>query len=73
MFVCLCNAVTDHQIRESLKSGEVRHLRDLERELGVGIGCGRCSEHAREILREESAMAARPPIAAPRRCARVSA
>jgi len=49
MYVCICNAVTDKQIREAAKSG-AEDLWDLRRELGVAAGCGSCKEMASEIL-----------------------
>jgi bacterioferritin-associated ferredoxin len=51
MYVCICNAVTDKQIREAVKSG-AEDLWDLRRELGVASGCGSCKEMASEILAE---------------------
>jgi len=51
MYVCICNAVTDKQIRKAAESG-VQDLWGLQRELGVGSGCGACKEMASEILRE---------------------
>ncbi len=51
MYVCICNAVTDKQIRKAAESG-VQDLWDLQRELGVAVACGACKEMASEILRE---------------------
>ena len=51
MYVCICNAITDKQIRQAAESG-VRDLWGLQRELGVAAGCGSCTEMASEILRE---------------------
>ena len=51
MYVCICNAITDKQIRQAAQSG-VRDLWGLQRELGVASGCGSCKEVASEILRE---------------------
>jgi len=51
MYVCICNAITDKQIRQAAKAG-VRDLWGLQRELGVAAGCGSCSETASDILRE---------------------
>ena len=51
MYVCICNAITDKQIRQAAESG-VRDLWGLQRELGVASGCGSCKEVASEILRE---------------------
>ena len=51
MYVCICNAVTDKQIRKAAESG-VQDLWGLQRELGVAVGCGACKEMASEILHE---------------------
>jgi len=51
MYVCICNAITDKQIRKAAESG-VRDLWSLQRKLGVAAGCGSCKEAASEILRE---------------------
>lgn len=49
MYICICNAVTDRQIKEAVKNGATT-LIDLEFELGVATGCGRCVESAMELL-----------------------
>ena len=51
MYVCVCHAVTDRQIREAARSG-ARNLRDLRRELNVTRDCGRCASCARQCLEE---------------------
>jgi len=51
MYVCICNAITDTQIRQAAKSG-VRDLWQLQKELGVAANCGSCKEQASQILRE---------------------
>ena len=51
MYVCLCNGVTDSQIREAAEQG-ARSVRDLERCLGVASSCGRCQPCAEELLDE---------------------
>ena len=51
MYVCICNAVTDKQIRKAAESG-VQDLWGLQRELGVAVACGACKEMACEILLE---------------------
>ncbi len=58
MYVCICNAVTDKQIRKAAESG-VKDLWDLQRELGVAAGCGSCKEMASEILGESRLAKAR--------------
>ena len=51
MYVCICNAVTEKQIRSAVAAG-VRDLWALQRECGVAAGCGSCKEMASEILNE---------------------
>ena len=51
MFVCICNGVTDSQIREALADGATS-LEDLHDELGVASQCGSCSEHALSLIHE---------------------
>ena len=54
MYVCVCNAITDKQIREAAETG-VRDLWGLQAKLGVASNCGSCKETASEILREHRA------------------
>ena len=51
MYVCVCNAVTDRQIRRAFAEG-ARTLKELKTELGVAARCGTCKERAVDILRE---------------------
>ena len=49
MYVCVCNAVTDHEIRGAVKLG-VRTFDDLSATLGVATCCRRCTDCARQVL-----------------------
>lgn len=51
MFVCICNAITDKQIRAAAEDGAT-DLWGLQARLGVAAGCGSCKETASEILAE---------------------
>ena len=51
MYVCICNGITDKQIRRAAKAG-VRNLWGLQAELGVASNCGSCKEVAMEIIRD---------------------
>jgi bacterioferritin-associated ferredoxin len=51
MYVCVCNAVTERDIGCAVAEG-CCSLRDLREQLGVGACCGRCTDHAREVLRD---------------------
>ncbi len=54
MYICICKAVTDKQIRRAAANG-VDNLYELRESLGVGSGCGSCASHAQEILHESAA------------------
>jgi bacterioferritin-associated ferredoxin len=49
VYVCICNGVTDHQIREAAASG-VRSVAELTMRTGCGATCGTCLETASAIL-----------------------
>lgn len=51
MYVCVCNAVTDRQIRRAAVRGATT-VEDLSRELKVATCCGRCRDCARAVLEE---------------------
>jgi len=67
MYVCICNAVTESQIREAANAG-TRNLWDLTARLGVAAGCGCCREQAAAVLRDARSSSCetavrRPPAA----------
>ena len=49
MYVCLCKAVTDRQIRESIAGGACTFA-DVRRQLGVATQCGKCGQLAKSIV-----------------------
>lgn len=49
MYVCICNGITDKQIRAAVAEG-VTSLRQLEDKLGVASQCGSCAEHALSLI-----------------------
>ena len=49
MYVCVCKAVTDRQIRRAVRDGVVTFER-LQMELAVATCCGRCEPFARQLL-----------------------
>ncbi|WP_199153140.1 (2Fe-2S)-binding protein [Chromobacterium sp. ASV23] len=51
MYVCLCNAVTDSQIRQAVYGGATR-MCDLRRELGIASDCGKCACMANQIRKD---------------------
>lgn len=63
MYICLCNAITERQVRDCARSGACSP-EDLASQLGVGSGCGRCLECAVDLLREVHKAAVQPPLLA---------
>ena len=51
MYVCICNAITDKQIRTAAEAGAT-DLWGLQEALGVATKCGSCKQTASEILAE---------------------
>jgi bacterioferritin-associated ferredoxin len=51
MYVCLCNGITENQIREAVSAG-ADSLPALRLELGVASCCGRCADCAQQVLQE---------------------
>ncbi len=59
MYLCICKAVSDQQIRQAVEQG-VRTLGDLSARFGVGIECGKCIDGIREFL--DTCLAAPPSV-----------
>ncbi|WP_066567908.1 (2Fe-2S)-binding protein [Snodgrassella sp. CFCC 13594] len=53
MYVCLCNAITDRQIQETVAAG-ANSLTDLQAQLGVATCCGCCADVACSYLSANS-------------------
>ena len=49
MYVCICNGVTDHQIREAASHG-VSTVAELTMRTGCGANCGTCLDTAAALL-----------------------
>ena len=65
MYVCLCNGVTDREIREVAAAG-CRTLPELTMRTGCGASCGSCLSMAQDILDEvHAAQALDVPVIAP--------
>jgi bacterioferritin-associated ferredoxin len=54
MYVCVCNAVTDSDIRKAVDDG-VRNLRQLSQMTGCSTTCGCCKDMAVEVLKQSLA------------------
>lgn len=51
MYVCICNKVTDTQIRHAARNGNCS-ADAVCAQLNVGTGCGKCKQCAKEIVHE---------------------
>lgn len=49
VYVCICNGVTDHQIREAASHG-VTSVAELTMRTGCGATCGSCLDMAGDLL-----------------------
>jgi bacterioferritin-associated ferredoxin len=51
MIVCVCNNISDREIRQAMELGSTT-MEELRRDLGVATCCGQCFSCAEEILNE---------------------
>ncbi|MFW1676506.1 (2Fe-2S)-binding protein [Pontibacter sp. JAM-7] len=51
MYICICNNVTDSQVKEAVDQG-ARSLRDLNQSLDVAGTCGKCACAARSVMQQ---------------------
>ncbi len=49
MYVCICNAITDREVRGAVALG-ARSLADLQSTLGVATCCRRCADCACAVM-----------------------
>ena len=49
MYVCICNGVTDKDIRQAAEAG-VRTVAELTMRTGAGANCGSCLDMAADLL-----------------------
>jgi len=53
MYVCICNPVSDTEVRRCIRNGAAT-LSDLKMELGIASQCGMCASAALAIIAEET-------------------
>lgn len=51
MYVCVCNGVSEQQIRNALYNG-CSNYREVRNTLGVASKCGKCACQAKKIVRQ---------------------
>jgi bacterioferritin-associated ferredoxin len=61
MYVCICNGVTDRDIRQAAEAG-CRSLAELTMRTGCGATCGTCLETAAQLLEDTRAARAAIPL-----------
>ncbi len=54
MIVCVCNNISDREIRQAIELG-ITNLDELRNDLGVATCCGQCFDCAEQILNEHLA------------------
>jgi bacterioferritin-associated ferredoxin len=62
MYICMCNAVTDHDIRREVAGG-VQSFAQLQARTGCGDCCGCCEKDARATLARAVDQLCAPPQA----------
>jgi bacterioferritin-associated ferredoxin len=58
MYVCLCNGISDRQIRECVDRGAAC-LGEVQARLPVANCCGTCEDTAREVIEDHLESASR--------------
>lgn len=59
MIICVCNAISDSEIRDWVKLGG-SSLEELKNDLGLGTCCGKCQDCADEVLAEAASLQPMP-------------
>ena len=57
MFVCLCKAVSDVQVVETIRSGACT-LKQVADSCGAGSGCGACTKEIQDMIEDEVGLSA---------------
>ncbi|AWY01297.1 bacterioferritin [Marinomonas primoryensis] len=52
MYVCICNQVSDKDIKASIQEGATT-MRALYKEHNIGSQCGKCCQCAKKLLNNE--------------------
>lgn len=61
MYVCICNGVTQRDIREAADAG-CRSVAELTMRTGAGANCGSCIDMAAEVLEQARAVELPLPV-----------
>jgi bacterioferritin-associated ferredoxin len=63
MYVCLCNGLTDRDIRRAADQG-CTTVAGVYRSLGSEVNCGRCVPLARQLIDQQRELADHPQLQA---------
>ena len=64
MYICICNAVTEREIRHAVELG-ANSFSQISCALDVGTGCGKCKKEACRVISVHSAEMREPgPLSA---------
>ena len=62
MYICVCHAISDRQIREVVDRG-AESLCEVQAYLPVASCCGRCEDSARQVIEAHVESSTRPQAA----------
>ncbi|MBI39198.1 MAG: ferredoxin [Leptospiraceae bacterium] len=51
--VCICRAVSEKRIRETISSGQASNFEELQQLTRCSTGCGTCESKVRRIMNDE--------------------
>ena len=51
MYVCICKAVSDQDIKNAVLNG-AEDLATIQAHLGAATGCGKCIEYTEQVINE---------------------
>ncbi len=52
MYICVCRAITERQIRQEILYHKIRSFSELTQRLGIASECGKCRQAAKQIFED---------------------
>ena len=52
MYICICNAITDRQIKQAVKDSAAQSVSDMYRSMSCRPQCGRCTPTVLGLMRQ---------------------
>jgi len=56
MYICICNGVTDSQIKDYVDQG-ARSVKDIHQQQCIADQCGKCACAAKKVIQEHISLA----------------